>query len=326
MKKLFKINTKKVFMLLSLSIVIFLAQCGLDALLITLPPPGNANEVSTFKLKISTVAKVEKPPYITKMVVGFLAPKSWKVASNTVVTFTSGKGDGTLELIPESDKELNTGLSWPEAAKKQFGIGPNLVNDLEWVVYRSTSTYSFETDKNTDINVTIKSKLGPENMLVKLGFFIGASREGINNGEMYKFAFSNAFEVKNGEGEVIDFFNPQLSKVDPVKSLDNDIITLTYDNGVSETVLSNTEEIYLCATALLDNGSSIEICEQTAKTKLKPIGGKRYIIDFWPRGFFNVPKGRSIVKLEYHFKDLSGIGKVGYGNTLVPFKYVFNCP
>lgn len=330
MKKLFGINIKYLFLGLGLIVVVFLARCGLEPLSTTVPDGGNANEVATFKLNTKTDSRIDTrdpdPTYTTKMLVGFLVPKSWNAAENTVVTFTTtDKGNGTMVLIPDTEKDKSTGLSWPEAAKKKYGIGPNLVDDMEWVVYVTTSAYTFVNNGNTDIEVTIKSKLGPENMLVKLGFFIGATKEGIDDDRFYKFAFSEPFEVKNGTGDLIDFVNPQLSKVDPVKSLDNDIITLTFDAGVTETDLSNTDDIYLCAKAILDNGDVTEVCEQTDKTRLKPIGGKKYIIDFWPRGFFDTPKGRSIVKLEYYFKDITGNGKVGYGNTADPFKYTFVC-
>jgi hypothetical protein len=330
MKKLFGINIKHVFLSLGLLIVVFLAQCGLEALLISVPPSGNANEISTFILNTKTDSRIDTrdpdPTYTTKMVVGFLAPKSWNAAENTAVTFTTtDKGKGTMVLMSDAEKEKFTGLSWPEAAKKKYGIGPNLVDDMEWVVYVTTSAYTFVNNGNTDIEVTIKSKLGSENMLVKLGFFLGATKEGVDDDRFHKIAFSDNFEVKNGTGDLIDFVNPQLGKVDPVKSLDNDIITLTFDAGVTETDLSNTDDIYLCAKAILDNGDVTEVCEQTDKTRLKPIGGKKFIIDFWPRGFFDTPKGRSIVKLEYYFKDITGNGKVGYGNTADPFKYTFVC-
>lgn len=330
MKKLFGINIKYVFLSLGLLIVVFLAQCGLEALSISVPNGGNANEISTFKINTKTDSRINTndpdPTYTTRMIVGFLVPKSWNAAENTVVSFTStDKGNGTMELMPETAKDPKTGLSWSEAAKHQFGIGSNLIDDLEWVVYRTTSTYTFVNNGNTDIEITIKSKLGPENMLVQLGFFVGSIKEGIDNTDFQKYAFSEPFEVKNGTGDLIDFVNPQLGKVDPVKSLDNDIITLTFDAGVTETDLSNTDDIYLCAKAILDNGDVTEVCEQTDKTRLKPIGGKKFIIDFWPRGFFDTPKGRSIVKLEYYFKDITGNGKVGYGNTADPFKYTFVC-
>jgi hypothetical protein len=133
------------------------------------------------------------------------------------------------------------------------------------------------------------------------------------------------FEVQNGIGDLVDFVNPQLGKVDPVKSLDNDIVTFTFDSGVTTTGLSNTDDIYLCAKATLDDGTILNVCEQTAKTKLTPIGGKKYRIDFWPRGFFNVVKGRTITKLEYFYKDATGSVQVGYGNTADPFKYTFSC-
>jgi hypothetical protein len=331
MKRLLKINFKRIFIFLGLVVVIFLAECGLKALTVDVPKSGNANEISTFVLHCGAEPRINTsvPPanYTTRLIIGMLVPKDWHAAENTVVTFTSPKGNGTMSVIPAAEKESVSGLSWSDAAKKRFGIGPNLLDDMEWIVYRSVATYTFVNNEDIDFDVTVKSKLGPQNMLVKLGFFCGSSKEGLrpDDTDYTKLAYSNAFSVVNGTGDIVDFVNPQLGKVDPLKSLDNDLITLTFDAGVLETNLSNTDDIYLCVKTFTSTGESIDVCEQTAKTKLTSIGGKKYRIDLWPRGFFNVPKGKTLTRLEYYYTNANGSVKIGYGNTADPFKYTFNC-
>src|SRR5690606_21109135 len=107
---------------------------------------------------------------------------------------------------PDSEIEPVWGVNWHEAARKRFGIGPNLVDDFEWIVYRSSKTYSFLNYDDINIDVNVECKLGPENMLVKLGFFMGSSKENLRpeDTDYTKYAFSKAFEVKNGEGDLID--------------------------------------------------------------------------------------------------------------------------
>ncbi|RZK66143.1 MAG: DUF4961 domain-containing protein, partial [Pedobacter sp.] len=94
----------------------------------------------------------------------------------------------------------------------------------------------------------------------------------------------------------------------------------------TNTSLSSTDDLYLCAKAYnQSNGVVAEVCERTAKTKLSALGGKRYRIDVWPRGFFDVDEATTISRIEYHYTDVSGTMKVGYGNTADPFKFTFIC-
>jgi len=331
MKRLIK-NARYLYLLIGVAVVIFLTQCGLNPFSIEMAASGNANEVSTFLLHGSTMSRIDNnqanPTYATRLLVGIMVPKSWNAKQQAVVSFTSPKGDETMTLIPDSEIEPVSGQNWSAAAKKRFGIGPNLVDDFEWLIYRSTKVYTFVNNEDINFDVKVSCKLGPENMLVKLGFYIGSSRENLrpDDTDYTKFAFSNQFEVVNGTGEVIDFINPQLSKIEPVKSLDNDIVTFTFDSGVTSTSLSDTDDIYLCATAYdATNVVIAESCERTAKNKLNALGGKKYRIDAWPRGLFNIAPGVAISRIEYYYTDVTGTKRVGYGNTADPFRFTFSC-
>jgi hypothetical protein len=332
MKKFIK-KLPYLYLVLGVAVVIFLTRCGLNAFTIEMPSTGNANQVTTFILHGSTESKINNndadPTYSTRLLVGVMVPKSWNARQNAVLSFVSGKGDElAMTLIPDSEIEPASGLNWSNAAKKRFGIGPNLFDDFEWLVYRSNKVYTFLNGDDIKIDVKAAIKLGPENMIVKLGFFMGSSKENLRpeDTDYTKFAFSNQFQVVNGTGDVIDFVNPQLSKIEPVKSLDNDIVTFTFDSGVANTGLSNTDDLYLCAKAYSQTNQLIgEVCERTAKTKLSAQGGKKYRLDLWPRGFFNIAAGATISRIEYHYTDLTGTIRVGYGNTADPFKFTFVC-
>ena len=331
MKKLIK-NLRYLYLILGLAVVVFLTQCGLNPFTIEMPASADAGQTVLFKLRGSTMSRIANnqpdPTYSTKLMVGIMVPKSWNARQNTRVTLVSPKGDETMGLVPDNEIEPVYGQNWPTAAKKRFGIGPNLLDDFEWIIYRTTRVYTFVNNEDIDFVVNISSKVGPENLVARLGFYLGSSKENLrpDDSDYTKFAFSNQFEVKNGTGDIIDYINPQLSKIDPVKSQDNDIITFTFDAGVTNTQLSNTDELYLCAKAF-DQANTViaETCERTSKTKLTAIGGKRYRIDLWPRGFFNVLPNTTIARIEYHYTDVTGMIKVGYGNTADPFKFTFRC-
>ncbi len=331
MKKLIK-QIRYLYLVLGLAVVIFLTQCGLNPFTIEMPATGEAGQTLTIKLRGSTMSRIDNnqanPTYATKLMVGMMVPKNWNAKQNTTVSLVSPKGNETLALVPDTEIEPVSGQNWPAAAKKRFGIGPNLVDDFEWVIYRTNKVYTFINNEDIDFDVNIVTKIGPENMVAKLGFYLGSSKENLrpDDADYTKVAFSNRFEVQNGGGDLIDFINPQLSKVDPVKSLDNDIVTFTFDAGVTDTQLSNTDDLFLCAKAF-DGGDQLvaERCEQTSLTRLTAVGGKRYRIDLWPRGFFNVPEGTTIARLEYYYTDRTGTIRIGYGNTADAFKYTFRC-
>jgi len=57
---------------------------------------------------------------------------------------------------------------------------------------------------------------------------VANSYDGLSDPSRYGSKFTNCFQ-SIGAGDLIDFCNPQLANVDPRTSLDNDIISLTFD-------------------------------------------------------------------------------------------------
>jgi len=317
------------YLVLGLFATMFLVHCGLTALTVTVPEQATVNERVTFVMHSGAEPRIEEPgTYTTQLLAGIMVPKSWNARANAVLTFTSPKGNGTMRMIPDSEIEPVSGVSWHQAAKNMFGIGPNLVDDFEWIVYRSTQSYTFRNNEDISFDVNVECNVGEENMLVRLGFYVGSSIENLRpeDTDYKKVAFSRVFEVTGGEGDLIDFVNPQLATVQPVRSLDNDIITLTFDAGVAHTVLDNQDAIYVTIQCFDEDGQLLaEVNEQTDKTRLTSIGGKRFLLDFWPRKYFNLERNQRIARLEYFCTDASGTQRVGYGNTEAPFTYTFRC-
>ncbi|MBB5394095.1 DUF4961 domain-containing protein [Mucilaginibacter sp. AK015] len=267
------------------------------------------------------------------LIFGFLVPKGWKAAQNTKVTYNSpALGGGTMTLLTDATLPKNGGgLTWPAYMKKTFGIGGNLIDDMEWVAYQSDKSFTHNGNTFTgDISINIKVGADNNNTLVKLGYVITDSGNGFTsdgNGTYYSEVVTPCFELTGGTGDVVDFCNPQLTIVDPPKSLDNDFVTLTFDGTVVATPLSGENELYLCATAYTNDGKTIQVCEQTDKTRMvqTTATSKRYRVTFWPRAFFNITDAQTITKMEYFVTNKAGTTKVGYGNTLEPFVYTFKC-
>src|SRR5687768_1207947 len=59
-----------------------------------------------------------------RLIIGFLAPKSWAAATNSTITYTtSSYGNGRMVVVPASN--TSGGKIWPEALKDRFGMGGN---------------------------------------------------------------------------------------------------------------------------------------------------------------------------------------------------------
>lgn len=328
MKRPFQ-NLLYLYILAGLSLTIFLVHCGLKALTVTVPAEAQIGERVTFVMHSGAEPRIEEPgTYTTQLLAGIMVPKSWNAREQAVLTYTSPKGNGTLRMIPDSEIEPVSGVSWHQAAKNMFGIGPNLVDDFEWIIYRSTQSYTFSNNEDIDFDVQVACNVGSENMLVRLGFYVGSSIENLRpeDDQYKKFTFSDVVEVTGGEGDVQDFVNPQLGTIQPVRSLDNDIITLVFNGGVMNTALDGLNEVYLQAYAFDSEDQLIgEVVERNDKTKMSSIGGRQFRIDIWPRGLFAIEKGEQIARLEYFFTDADGTKTVGYSNTEEPFRYTFRC-
>jgi hypothetical protein len=265
-----------------------------------------------------------------RLIIGFLAPRSWTAATNSTITFTSTSyGSGKMVPVP-STVIVGSGLNWPAALKNRFGMGGNYMSDdLEWVVFWTEQAYNVPNGVKQNIDVKIATKAGPENTQFKTGYFLGTSSEGLSDvfgsNNVYKCQFKDCFQVTDGQGDLIDFCNPQIAAVVPGNATDNDFLTVSFDPDVVPTALNAVSNIYICAKGYTSSGQILEACVQTDASKLAPFTGRKSAITIWPRSLFNVEDGQTLTKMEYFFTDASGSVKVGYGNTASPFVYTFKC-
>lgn len=267
------------------------------------------------------------------LILGILVPKGWKAAQNTTITYTSPTlGDGTMSLVPATPLPKNGGgLSWSAYMKKTFGIGGNLIDDMEWVAYQADKAYPHNGSEIKG-DLLIKMKVGADgnNTLVKLGYVITDTGNGFisdGNGTYYSEKVTPCFSLTGGPGDLVDFCNPQLTIVDPPKALDNDFISITFDNNLVKTDLSGQTDLYLCATAYTPDNKAITICEQTNRTQLNQTAAtsKKFQVTIWPRSFFGLQTGQSLTRIEYFITNKANTVKIGYGNTTAPFVYTFKC-
>jgi len=305
-------------------LLLVLVGCSMTIDSIVQPSSINAGDLLPVTLNVTITTNTSQTQ---NFMVAVLVPKVWKAAQNAIITFTSDitSGDQGMTVIPAGTAAPNGGgLDWPTYLAGKIGNGGNLLPDYEWVAFYSNSSYSVAGNATIHATVSIKIKTSPDNLLFKLGYCVANSVDGLSSSDRYGSRFTGCFQ-SIGAGDLIDFCNPQLANVDPRTSLDNDIISLTFDGGVQPTPLDNASQVYLCISGITDGGDSLSVCIQTDQTKMTALGLNKWRKDIWPRKLFDLNDNQHLTGLRYWFTDATGGSKVGYAGTQDPFIYTFKC-
>jgi len=318
-------DQKVYFMIFAVLAALIMAACVSTITNINQPASVNAGDVAHIVLDIQW--KETNGTNTDKQVIGICVPRSWNASQNTTMSMTGDVGGGTMSLIPDGATEPSSGLSWKAAFTKKFGIGPNVIDDMEWVVFWTDQKYTVGNQVLVNGVITINIKTGTDNLQFKPGYAMCEDADGLSdaNSGYYTKAFGSCLQVTNGDGDIEDFCNPQIGIGDPSSSTDNDLITIKYDGNLDASPLSTMGDIYFCGKAYTSDGSTIDVCSQSPVSKMTSTGSKKWRIDLWPRRYFNVPPGKTLTRIEYFFTDQTGTTKTGYANTTSPFVYSFKC-
>ena len=306
-------------------LVLIIVSCSLTIDTIVQPASVNGGDDLHVTLNAHIHADVAQT---SNFMVAVLVPKVWKAAQNTHITFVSELTTGVqpMTVIPAGTAApQGGGLDWPTLLANKIGNGGNLLPEYEWVAFYSNSSYNVAGGADGTITISITTKTSTDNLMFKPAYCIANSSDGLSSADRYGSFFSTSCFQVNGTGDLIDFCNPQLSTIDPRTSLDNDIVTVTFDGGVTSTLLDNAPQVYLCMSGITTTGDSLSVCTQTDQTKMNSLGLNKWQKDIWPRKFFNLTDNQHLAGLRYFFTDASGNNKVGYGGGSDPFSYTFKC-
>ena len=115
------------------------------------------------------------------------------------------------------------------------------------------------------------------------------------------------FEVVEGSGTVIDFCSTHYYQIEPLSALQDDYVTFTFQGDINTNELIKAENVYIEATAYTIEGKIYTVNEKSAKTLMKrETKLPRYNVTLWPGGFFNIPDGETISRIEYIFTNEDG--------------------
>jgi hypothetical protein len=295
-------------------------------------PTVNAGEVAEFK--VTVFLDVAEARNDARLVVGFLAPRSWNAAQNLTATYTDTEETGvqTMSIIPASTSPSQApGQSWSAAIRGRVGIGENVLDDMEWVTFWTDKTYSVNNGQDIYVYVTFKIKTGPENLRFKPTFFVNETADGMTTSQdFYKVYKGDCFAVINGTGDVVDFCELHFNSVQPLTAAKDDFITIGFQGDVGDNALveAGVDKIFFSSTAYVrGSGRQVEVRDITAAQQMKKQFqyGNSYAITLWPGSYYDLAEGEEIEKIEYSFVNEDGTIEVVDENAGADFVYTFKC-
>jgi hypothetical protein len=322
MKNIFKnISSSRLkIILITTGFILLLAGCVfIDTVSImqtqddgSLAPISKAGTVATFTLSGHIVCAEDHGD--VQFVFSFLAPKSWNVRKNGIVTYkttlnTDPDQELKMSVVPESSLPKNGGgRSWGDALVQDYGVGPNVISDMEWVTFATDAKWAIFNGDKPNYTIYLRTNVGTQNLKAYLGFFVNHTDDGMSTSNDHKkVKFSDTpFEVIGGKGLTIDYSSEHFNKVQPLSVLQDDYVTFSFNGGVFLNNLISSQNIYIEGTAYDENGVVVSIVnEKSSKTILKRETQytQIYSLTAWPASFFNVPDGRVIKRIEYVFTN-----------------------
>lgn len=315
------INKKRIAIFsFSAAFVLFLIGCVyLDSVSITqLQDDGTmtakAKAGSTATFTVTGHINCAEDHTSVQFIFSFLAPKSWNVRQNAKVTYkttlnTDPDQELTMSVVPNSSLPKNGGgLTWGDALMQQYGVGPNVLSDMEWVTFATDKKWAIYNGDKPQYTIYLKTNVGQQNLKAYLGFFVNHTDDGLSTSNDHKkVKFSDTpFEVYGGKGLMIDYSSEHFNKVQPLAVLQDDFVTFSFNGGVFNNNLVSAGNIYFEGTAFDEDGNVISVVnEKSDKTLLKRenVYTQIFSTTFWPASYFNVPNDKIIKKIAYVFTN-----------------------
>ncbi|MBB4045129.1 hypothetical protein GGR06_002939 [Bacteroides reticulotermitis] len=272
-----------------------------------------AGETATFTVKGHIEAAEDQT---RRFLVAILVPKTWNARENTTVTYVAdGVEDGvtSFPMSPVDTKLVpkNATVPWSELLMAEYGVSTNVLNDMEWVAFRTDKLYPIKNHDYANITITLKCKAGPKNLRFKPAFFINFAEDDFPGDDRYKkySPGSQCFDVVEGDGGVTDFCAFHFNKVEPLAALQDDFVTFSFLGDIYTNELVNADAIYMEAIAYTDNGKVYTVAEKNEKTlmaKEDRAFSNIYNLTIWPAGFFGISEGETITRIDYIFTNADG--------------------
>lgn len=309
---------------------------------------AQAGEEATFTVNGHIEARIQGNDGVTtNFVFAMLVPKDWEMPKYAKVTYKTDLADDREKELPmvvmpsTSLPKQGGGRTWAQCLMSEYGVGPNVLDDMEWVVFQTAQKWTILNNQDPTYRIYVHTKMGRKNLKCKLGFFVNHTDDGFGGGTDHKkvtFA-SECFEVVGGQGMTLDFCNNHYNKMSPMAALQNDYVTLSFVGDAADNALAEQGVVYLQGRAYTTDGKVYAMTERNANTLMRRPNTltKTFTLTIWPTGFFGVPNDEQIDHIEYWFCNADGTVTITqsddnfvqlgtpYPAEKEPFNFVFAC-
>ena len=296
------LNSKTSFLIGIALLVMLLASC-FEILMVNQPEVVTVGEEFTVTIDAKLTGKDG-----STLIFGFLAPRSWRAADFTSVSFESTLGGSTMSLIDPNEVEATNSQLWQDALNERVGFGGNY-GEVQWTIFKADTDLDpagVSEDNPATGTITMRTRAGETNQIAQLGYFIGEGFWGFlneNTNSEYVFA-ETCIEVMGASGQAQNLCGPAPRRLINLETYTfDDLLTITFDAQEDTTTLIGANEVFACLTAIQTSGSS-EICDRSEVTKMRMLSPDVWEITLWPPSFFNV--NEPISEILVNFQDASG--------------------
>ena len=316
-------KNSKLIVLAITAVALFVAGC---IKLTQVIMPSNVQPDSTVEIIVRGQVKPETGYGPEGLALAILAPKAWDIAHTAELTMTTknlqtltGVADLNEEkMIDMSNEEMPKctdaedlqykGMSCAAAYYAKNGDLGNVGGDVEWVVFRNGTTTVTVSDTRPnfiEVEVKIKLKVGPDPIKCKMAFEFFGAKEGWEN-----VGFKDNLTVEEmvvGDGSV-NYLEYPLTSTTPEVWRYGDFFAVNFaaEAGGVKTALYGENDIYMCGTAVLADGTKVKVEKKDASTKMTRLDDVNYQKWIFPTQFFGLPNTTKLTDHYYYFTNKDG--------------------
>ena len=242
------------------------------------------------------------------LIFGFLAPRSWNASSNSTASFESTIGNSTMSIIDPNELDPESKQPWADQITERVGFGGNY-GEVAWTVFKADVDIEppAGTDESNPVTgtITLKTKVGPSNLITQLGYFLGDALWGYLNDESNStFIFhEECMEIQGASGQAQNLCGPAPRRLVNLDTYTfDDILTIRFDAQEDTTALIGAQKVYACFSGVHTQGLS-EVCEVSNLTQMRMVGPDLWELTIWPPSYFDLPEGAEISEILVNFHD-----------------------
>lgn len=288
--------------------------------------PSNIQPNSTVEIIVRGQIKPETGYGPEGLALAVLAPVAWDIAHTAELTMTTHNLQdltGTPDLVNEKMVDMSSvempkctdaedlqykGMSCAAAYYAKNGHQGNVGGEVEWVVFKNGTTEVNVSDtrpKYIEVEVRIKLKVGSDPIKCKMAFEFFGAKEGWEN-----VGFKDNLTVREvvvGDGSV-NYLEYPLTSTTPEVWRYGDFFAVNFaaEAGGVKTALFGENEVYMCGTAVLEDGTLVRVDKKDASTKMTRVDDKNYQKWIFPTHYFGLPNTTKLTDLYFFFTNKDG--------------------